>query len=70
MASADRRLVDALADLVVKCVPYGEQDGGFVFVYLVPTGPVHRAITLLHEHDVIVRPGFDGRPTPPSSENP
>lgn len=65
VAGADRRLIDVLADLVVKSAPYGEQDGGFVFVYLVPTGPVHRAITLLHEYGVIVRPGFDGRVSQP-----
>jgi hypothetical protein len=67
-ANAERALVDALADLVVKCAPYGEQDGGFVFVYLVPTGPVHRAIALLRDHGLIVRPGFDGRATHPPPE--
>lgn len=66
-ADADRALIDALADLVVKCAPYGAQDVGFVFVYLVPTGPVHRAIALLHEQGVITRPGFDGRATPPTT---
>ncbi|MEU4781047.1 hypothetical protein [Micromonospora sp. NPDC023633] len=58
----ERELVDALADCVTKAVEYGEQDGGFVAFYLLPTGPVHRAIALLQErHGVTVRPGFDGR---------
>jgi hypothetical protein len=61
--AGDDRLIAALADLVVKAAPYGEQDGDYVFVYLLPTGPVHRAIVLLQEHGVIVRPGFDGRLT-------
>lgn len=60
-ADADRRLLDALADIVVKGAPYGEQDGGYVFLYLLPTGPIHRAVALLQEHGVIVRPGYDGR---------
>jgi hypothetical protein len=51
-------LVDALADVVVKCAAYGEQDGGYVFLYLLPTGPIHRAIVLLGERGVIVRPGM------------
>lgn len=69
-AGAERRLVDALADVVVKCAAYGEQDGGYVFLYLLPTGPIHRAIVLLGELGVIVRPGFDGRATHPSPEQP
>lgn len=67
-AGAERRLVDALADVVVKCAAYGEQDGGYVFLYLLPTGPIHRAVVLLGEIGVIVRPGFDGRPTHPVPE--
>jgi hypothetical protein len=63
------RLIGALADLVVKGAPYGEQDGGYVFLYLLPTGPIHRAITLLQEHGVIVRPGFDGRRFYPPEQN-
>jgi hypothetical protein len=56
-----QRLVDALADCVVKATEYGEQDGGFVANYIMPTGPIHRAIPLLEEFGVTVRPGFDGR---------
>jgi hypothetical protein len=53
--------VDLLADLIVKCTEYGSQEGGFVAFYLLPTGPVHRAIPWLEQRGVIVRPGFDGR---------
>lgn len=56
------RLLNALADCVVKATEYGEQDGGFVAVYILPTGPIHRAIPLLQELGITVRPGFDGRP--------
>jgi hypothetical protein len=54
-------LANALADCVTKAVEYGEQDGGFVAMYLLPTGPIHRAIPLLDQLGIIVRPGFDGR---------
>lgn len=57
----DPTALDLLADLVVKCTPYGEQDGGFVAMYLMPTGPVHRAIPYLEQRGIVVRPGFDGR---------
>lgn len=50
-----------LADLIVKCTEYGTQDGGFVAMYLLPTGPVHRAIPFLEQRGITVRPGFDGR---------
>jgi hypothetical protein len=58
------RLIDALADCVVKATEYGKQDGGFVAYYLLPTGPIHRVISLLQELGVTVRPGFDGRHKP------
>jgi hypothetical protein len=54
-------LLNALADCVVKATEYGEQDGGFVATYLLPTGPLHRAIPLLDRYGITVRPGFDGR---------
>ena len=56
-----QQAVDLLADMVVKCTEYGSQDGGFVANYIMPTGPVHRAIPWLQQHGVTVRPGFDGR---------
>jgi hypothetical protein len=56
-----RTAIDLLADLVVKCTEYGRQDGDFVASYILPTGPVHRAIPWLEQRGVIVRPGFDGR---------
>lgn len=55
------RLLNALADCVVKATEYGEQGGGFVAAYILPTGPIHRAIPLLQELGITVRPGFDGR---------
>ncbi|MFB6392600.1 hypothetical protein [Polymorphospora lycopeni] len=59
-----RQLRNTLADCVVKATEYGEQDGGFVATYLLPTGPIHRAMTLLQEHHgITVRPGYDGRDT-------
>lgn len=56
-----RRVLDALADCVVKAAEHGEQEGGFVAFYLSPTGPIHRAIPLLEQYGINVRPGFDGR---------
>jgi hypothetical protein len=49
--------VELLADLVAKCTEYGTQEGEFVAYYLLPTGPVHRAIPWLEQHGVTVRPG-------------
>ncbi len=61
-ADADRReLVTVLADMVSKSTDYGQQDGGFVASYIIPTGPMHRAIPLLSRLGVEARPGFDGR---------
>jgi len=50
-----------LADLVFKATDYGTQDGDFVANYILPTGPIHRAIPWLQERGITVRPGFDGR---------
>lgn len=61
MTDLERELLDALADCVVKATPFGVQDGDFVATYILPTGPLHRAMPLLERHGVIVRPGFDGR---------
>ena len=49
------RLLDLLADVAAKATPYGEQDGGFIAMYLLPTGPIHRILAALGEH---------GRPVP------
>lgn len=64
-AGAVVELAGALADCVVKATPYGVQDGDFVATYILPTGPLHRAMPLLERLGVIVRPGFDGRTTTP-----
>jgi hypothetical protein len=61
LEDAAREAVDLLADMVVKCTEYGTQDGDFVASYLLPTGPVHRAIPWLDQRGINVRPGFDGR---------
>jgi hypothetical protein len=49
------QLLDLLSDVVSKATPYGEQDGGFVATYILPTGPIHRICAALGEH---------GRPVP------
>jgi hypothetical protein len=56
-----------LADFVFKATEYGTQDGDFVANYLLPTGPIHRAIPWLEQRGINVRPGFDGRPTEKAS---
>lgn len=57
-----QRMQDALADVVTKATDYGTQDGEFVANYLLPTGPIHRAIPLLQEFGVTVRPGRPANP--------
>lgn len=60
IAEERQQLIDALADCVAKATDYGIQDGGFVVMYLLPTGPIHRAIPLLERMGVTVRPGREG----------
>jgi hypothetical protein len=57
----ERELANALADCVVKATPYGTQDDDFMATYIMPTGPLHRAMPLLERLGIIARPGFDGR---------
>jgi hypothetical protein len=52
-----QQAIDLLAGLVVKCTEYGSQDGDFVAYYILPTGPVHRAIPWLDQRGISVRPG-------------
>lgn len=55
------QLIDALASCVARASDYGTQDeGDFVAFYLLPTGPIHRAIALLQQHGINVRPGQYG----------
>jgi hypothetical protein len=61
MTELEQELIDALADCVVKATPYGIQEGDFIANYILPTGPLHRAMPLLERHGITVRPGFDGR---------
>lgn len=46
-----------LADVVAKATDFGVQDGDFVANYLLPTGPIHRAIPWLDQRGISVRPG-------------
>jgi hypothetical protein len=57
IAEERQQLIDALTDCVVKATDYGTQDGDFVAMYLLPTGPIHRAIPLLQRLGVTARPG-------------
>lgn len=57
-----------LADVVQKATPYGTQDGDFVASYLLPTGPIHRAIKYLKEHGVATVAESDGE-TPEVEKN-
>jgi len=49
--------LDALADVVVKAQPGGEDYHGFVTDYISGTGAIHRAIPILARHGIHVRPG-------------
>lgn len=61
LAAEVGRLTGALTDLVVKATPFGTQDGDFIATYIVPTGPIHRAIPILDAHGIHARPGYDPR---------
>lgn len=47
-------LRELLADIVQKATPYGVQDGDFIASYILPTGPIHRAIKYLKEHGIAI----------------
>ena len=48
LASSQDQVLRALKDMVIRCAPDGTQDDGdFVGFYVLPTGPVHRAIATL-----------------------
>lgn len=67
VAEDRQQLIEALADCVAKATDYGTQDGSFVAMYLLPTGPIHRAIPLLERMGVTVRPCRERIPDPPVS---
>lgn len=67
VSDAANRLLTALRDCVAQATDYGEQEGGFVAFYILPTGPIHRAIPLLQEFGITVRP--HGHPTPPPGQD-
>lgn len=53
---------DRLANAVVAAIVESEGTDGFIAWYLMPTGPIHKAIHELKEYaHVTVRPGLDGR---------
>lgn len=55
-------LVNALADVVARAIPYGDDEDGFIMHYLSGTGAIHAAIPLLDRYGITVRPGaFDSR---------
>ena len=53
------KVLDALRSCVIRAQGDGVQDGAFIARYTLPTGPIHRAITLLGEMGIHDRPGFD-----------
>jgi len=61
---------DLLADLIVKSTAYGTQEGEFVALYIIATGPLHRAMPWLEQRGIVVRPGFDGRAARPAAFTP
>jgi len=69
VSDAANRLLTALADCVRQATDYGEQDGGFVAFYLLPTGPIHRAIPLLQEYGMTVRPHTAPDPGPDQADD-
>lgn len=59
-------VLNALADVVTRAVPYGEDEEGFVTHYLSGTGAIHAAIPLLDRYLITVRPGgVDSRKAAP-----
>ncbi len=71
LIAAQKRDIDTavalLADIVVKSTDFGQDADGFITHYVMPTGPMHRAIPWLQNHGVTVRPGFDGRVPRPNT---
>lgn len=55
-------LLYLLVDVASKATPYGGQDGGFVAMYLLPTGPIHRILSTLGQYgrSVPLPPGLLG----------
>jgi hypothetical protein len=41
------KLVRAIREIDAKATPYGEDDDGFVTRYVMPVGPLHRALGLV-----------------------
>lgn len=58
------RALTLLADVVVRAIPDGEDDDGFVRGYVQGTGAIHAAIPFLDHYGLHVRPGFDFRNDP------
>ena len=56
LAASLDKVLKALSDCVAKTTNYGEDEDGFMQIYIMPTGPIHRAISLLAEFGIHVRP--------------
>jgi hypothetical protein len=56
-----REALRLLGDVVVRAVPDGEDEHGFVAGYVQGTGSIHAAIPFLERHGITVRPGHDFR---------
>jgi hypothetical protein len=50
-----------LAAVVREATDYGTDRDGFVAAYVLPTGPIHRAIPFLEARGIVVRPHTAGR---------
>ena len=62
---------DRLAHTVVAARVESEDADGFIAWYLMPTGPIHKAIHELQEYaNITVRPGLDGRKHPNAGPDP
>ena len=48
----DAEVYELLADIVRKATQYGRQEGGFIANYIIPTGPIHRAIPYLQSRGI------------------
>jgi hypothetical protein len=44
---SNERISDAVEELFGKAAPYGEDKDGFIVMYLIPAGPLHRLIGII-----------------------
>jgi hypothetical protein len=48
---------DLIADMVFKCTEYGHDGDDWITSYIMPVGPIHRAIPWCQKYGITVRPG-------------